>query len=298
MISSYHFDLQREQIYDNIFVYRNLLPDAPVLHNILKESEYVFSGDLIFSEWKDWYTIGKICSLNEEYKFYSPSFNSDFCISQSNLDSLIKEYYLYVRLIQSTNIAINEYIKEKLIDLPDNTFITTPNPAKYNENFHNNEYGYSMNFHTDYQIGEWWWPGEKFLLTCTTYINDDYDGGEIVFLVNNEIIEYKPKAGDIMVFPSGNPLYPGNVPYYHGVKVVTNGIKFLIRNYLKYKTNKNLDVWEQKEKIHGKLEWKKIAEEEVKHTCTLNYGQIFDEDNKVRSTIQYSELVKKIYNIM
>jgi molybdopterin converting factor small subunit len=78
------------------------------------------------------------------------------------------------------------------------------------------------------------------------YLNDDYEGGEIEFrlfdglyhemktedsnfidLKNNKTIEgfnYKPKAGDIVIFPS-------DIPYYHGIKKIVKGNKLLIRTH-------------------------------------------------------------------
>jgi len=297
MLATNQYDLKYDEIYEKIFVYHDLLPDHNLLHDILIESEKTFDGNGIYSQWGDWYTIGRISSINRGDRFYSKKICEDVYAQYKDKDNLLREFYLFSRVSQATELAISNYLNINNISIPDNSFITAPNPAKYNENFHNNSYGYSMNFHTDYQIGEWWWPGEKFLLTCTTYVNDDYDGGEIEFIINKDIIKYKPRAGDIMVFPSGNPMYPGNIPYYHGVRVVENGIKFLIRNYLKYFTDQNMDLWKQKEEQYGKDEWYKIAMEEAKHTTTLLYESIFNEDGSIKDQIEYSSLSKQIYSL-
>ena len=62
---------------------------------------------------------------------------------------------------------------------------------------------------------------------------DDYDGGDICFYINGDFVNYKPKAGDILVFPSG-------MPYYHGVKTIRNGNKFFIRNFISQKYSTEL----------------------------------------------------------
>ena len=296
-LNSHFFNLQFEEIYENIFVYHDLLPDNALLHDILIESEDIFSGELIYNKWTDWYTIGKICSTNPLSNFYDKKTFEDIYKKSHDVNKTVKELYLFRRLSESTLLAVDNYIKHKGINLPEKSFITQPNPAKYNENFHNNKFGYSMNFHTDYQIGEWWWPGDKFLLTATTYVNDNYDGGEIVFIVDNKMIEYKPRAGDIIVFPSGNPLYPGNKPYYHGVKVVEKGVKFLVRNYLKYNTDENLDIWLQKEEEYGKEQWLQLAMDQAKHATTLLYQSVVNEDGTLKNEIEYSDLVKQLYKI-
>lgn len=297
MIETHYYDLKYSEIYENIFVYHALLPDHDMLHDILIQSDKIFDGNGIFSQWGDWYTIGKICSINKADRFFAVEVCKDLYKKCTNKSNLLQEFYLFSRLNQATGLAISNYLDINNISIPDNSFVTAANPAKYNENFHNNKQGYSMNFHTDYQIGEWWWPGEKFLLTCTTYVNDNYDGGEIEFIINKDHIKYKPKAGDIMVFPSGNPLYPGNIPYYHGVRVIKSGIKFLIRNYLKYYTDQNLDLWTEKEIEYGKDEWYNMAAQEAKHTTSLLYENIFNEDGTIKDEIDYSLLAKKIYNL-
>lgn len=55
------------------------------------------------------------------------------------------------------------------------------------------------------------------------YINDDYEGGEIEFPRFN--ISYKPKAGDLLLFPS-------SYVYNHSVKEVTSGERYAIVSWL------------------------------------------------------------------
>lgn len=287
---------EHREIYDKIFVYSALLPDAPMLHEIMQSLYEKTDGQNIFSKWLDWYTLGKISSVDNEINFYDKYHFNALYEKVSDKSKLLKELYLFSRLKETTKKALNHYIKINNIDIPQNSHITSPGPAKYHPNVHNNNYGFTMNFHTDYTIGEWWWPGDKFLLTCTTYINDNYLGGEIIFYIDGDICEYKPQAGDILVFPSGNPLYPGGKPYYHGVKVIESGHKFLVRNYLKYSTNKNQEFWDQKEREHGKQEWYRIAAEEAKHKSTLLFEDAF-ENGQPRKQANYSDLVRQLYGL-
>lgn len=55
-------------------------------------------------------------------------------------------------------------------------------------------------------------------ITCVTYLNDDYAGGEIYFPFFG--IEKRPNAGDIL-------MYPGSWQYLHGVKKV-QGVRYAI----------------------------------------------------------------------
>lgn len=289
-------DYSVNEIYDKIFVYRALMPDAQMLHDILIDLYENMDGKNIFSKWSDWYEFGRKSDVNSDFNFYDKYHFNQTYKESDNRKKLLQEFYLFSRLAELSEKAITHYVQSNNVPIPDDVFVTSPNPAKYNENFHNNEYGYSMNFHTDYNIGEWWWPGDKFLLTCTSYINDNYKGGEIVFFVDNKIIPYKPGAGEIIVFPSGDPLYPGNRPYFHGVKVIEEGDKFLIRNYLKYSTDQNLQVWQEKEKQYGKEEWYEMARLDAQHKSIMHFEDIC-EDGNIRKYPRYSELVRELYKM-
>jgi len=62
-------------------------------------------------------------------------------------------------------------------------------------------------------------------LSLVAYINDDYEGGELFFRLQG--INYIPKAGDVVLFPS-NFMYP------HQAKVVHSGTKYSLVTMLDY----------------------------------------------------------------
>ena len=55
------------------------------------------------------------------------------------------------------------------------------------------------------------------------YLNDNYEGGEIEFDSFN--IKYKPKAGDILIFPS-------SFIYRHRVLAITSGTRYAIADFM------------------------------------------------------------------
>ena len=171
--------------------------------------------------------------------------------------------------------------------MPENSFISDQNIARYDSDVDSGE-GKTMQYHTDYSIGEWYWPGEKFLITATTYMNDNYDGGEIMFSIGSEIIKYKPKAGEIIVFPSGSPLYPGGEPYFHAVDGIRNGTKSLVRMYVKHFQDAH-QKWNDGESKYGKEEWYEIAKSRAEGHNSI---AIFEGRKKLCSA-----LVTKLYNI-
>lgn len=59
-------------------------------------------------------------------------------------------------------------------------------------------------------------------LSVLLYLNDDYEGGNIIFRHSN--ISFKPEAGSILFFPS-------NFLYVHEVEKITNGVKYSLPNW-------------------------------------------------------------------
>ena len=57
---------------------------------------------------------------------------------------------------------------------------------------------------------------------CVFYLNDNYEGGEIYF--PNQNIEIKPKPNTLVFFP-------GTMEYLHGVKPITNGIRYTLTSF-------------------------------------------------------------------
>jgi hypothetical protein len=57
---------------------------------------------------------------------------------------------------------------------------------------------------------------------CVYYLNDNYNGGEIYF--PNQELEIKPKPNTLIFFP-------GTLEYLHGVKPITNGIRYTLTSF-------------------------------------------------------------------
>lgn len=71
------------------------------------------------------------------------------------------------------------------------------------------EAGYGMHEHFDSSK-----PND---IATLIYLNDDYEGGQIYF--PDLGLEYKPKAGDLVMFPD-------NPQFVHGVKPIISGTRF------------------------------------------------------------------------
>ena len=232
-----------EEIYPSIVVYKNVVEDIDELYDLVVKSETQFKGDFIFEEWIQWFVFGTYVSVD---KHADPGFLSA-CHENINLDEWQqKELYIYDQISNATKKCIDHYASMKQVSFPDGSFITRPNIAKYirlewlDDDRPDSWGNLAMQFHTDYEMGKWFTKSRQFLLTANLYINDDYDGGEIIFLHDAEFIHYKPSKGDLIVFPSGSPLYPEKPlrnPYFHGVNVVRSGEKYFTRSYVQYETD-------------------------------------------------------------
>lgn len=121
----------------------------------------------------------------------------------------------------------------------------------------------AMKYHTDYEYDKNHEPGIKFGLASILYLNEDYNGGEICFkIMNNDMssvinsFDYKPNTGDMLVFPSDQP-------FYHSVKSITHGNKYVIRQWWRYYYSGSKEFIEQKDNFllcNTEEEWEKYLE--------------------------------------
>ena len=211
-------DLQYTELYPKVDVYTSLLPDADRLYQTMKQSEADADGKYYLKKWDQWSVFGTYTQHKEE---------SEDAETGQRYD---EEKYLSDRVYEAYSAAINDYVARHQIQLPEGSTLMSSSFSKYDEQIDMMNNNLTMQYHTDFIISERDMPGNKFFITCTTYINDDYDGGDICFYIDGKFINHKPKAGDILIFPSTEP-------YYHGVKAITKGNKFFVRNFIVYPFN-------------------------------------------------------------
>lgn len=117
-----------------------------------------------------------------------------------------------------------QYVDKYKIELSQPTEITHSGMRHYTV-------GGCVGPHQDYSLDQPDTP--NFTVTLNAYLTDDYEGGEIVFLSDNYAtnsgdgedirLTYKPKAGDIVVFPS---------VLWHKTNPVTVGHRYNINTVL------------------------------------------------------------------
>ena len=138
---------------------------------------------------------------------------------------------------------------------------------------------YAIEFHTDRHEHRIELPGGKQIITFTFYLNDDYEGGEVEFIdeAENKVITYKPKAGDVTVFPAG-------LPFWHSAKAVTSGNnKVFLRRFKNWEYSGSKSYHEGVKK-YGKMQYDKMMQEEA--------VKIVDSDLVGRQVVKIGETQK------
>jgi hypothetical protein len=268
MIENNKKDLEVIEIYPKIFVYKNLFNNIGLTHEILKDSD---GNDGLFSPWTKWSNFGEY--LNPTFKGYDYVLKNEDVERIEAITEKDKEHKIVLlEILNNFYIATKDYIVKNNVDFDDSRYVpgvldinknpveewkfTGPSIARYRTD---NEDDVAMTYHTDYIREPITSPGHKFAITALTYFNDDYEGGEIDFIVNGEAKMYKPEAGDVLIFPSGHPdlLMSESSIYLHGVMPIKNKSKYLARMYwTKYSIGD--DLWFKKEEEFGKDIWKSM----------------------------------------
>lgn len=264
-----------------------------VFHNAIKNPQEVIDYFTKNTVWDDWYTFGKmIHATGHFFEFNSfPTQEEWNSKNDKNNFSNIKEN----KIVDEINNVFYEttklYVHENNVNLNDWIF-SGWNVAKYMPNPKDHS-RYVMHHHTDYQRERSYEPGLQFGITAVFYLNDDYDGGEVEFrFVKDESLEvvvedynYKPKAGDVVVFLSGHP-------HYHGVRPVSNGEKYIIRTYWRFNQDAHPKWLELKEK-YGEEIWKKMEEDRLKFSYKGENQIII---NNIPKFIDFEEYYNKLEN--
>ena len=238
------------ELHPKVILYRGLFSNPT---NIIEHYK-------ISNEWVAWADFGTKTDLKVlEYCFEKfPSVND---WNDVLLETISNKSYQAIEILDIFYKVTSDYYFNHLNEnLPNWQFID-PQICKYETNA-GAAPGAAMVYHTDFPQAQADSAGPKAAVTCTMYLNDDYEGGEICFKVLKEdgktydYFEHKPKAGDILVFPS-------RAPYYHGVNKTKVGEKYFVRSFWHYKSE-GTQEWRDNESKYGKDVWAEMEETRIK----------------------------------
>lgn len=229
-----------------------LNPKIWVFKNAFKEAkELIDYLESMPEQWTDWYTFGTKIEFDvptyDQKNFPSEKDWEEHVLSKMD-DTPLKNFCKTFRYVTE------EYVNGLNIK-QDSWYFIDSDVCKYISNSGISE-THAMNYHTDYRQGKAKEPGDKFAMTCVFYLNEEYSGGEISFRIFNEDftefieeINYKPSTGDVIIFPSKHP-------YYHGVRILTEGEKYILRSYWRYWYEGDPELIKEKAK-YSEEEWQK-----------------------------------------
>lgn len=198
---------EKENLGNGIVVYRGVLkPELDIINRL--ENTLKPLGDTTGYAWQPAY-VGYQQLMPDyrdcvDFKFKKTDIEADTGEASLALQKLWQDIYdLQVP-------AVDDYRKDyNIMDL------------KYWEAFNFIKYGEGQHFQEHHDHG--------YSYNCTvsmvSYVNDDYEGGELHFRLQDKMI--KPKAGDVYIFPS-NYMYP------HRAMPVHSGVKYSIVTMLDY----------------------------------------------------------------
>ena len=203
----YKIDNQTWSSYDDlgsgIFVYHDVMPLDCIsrLENVLENDRNQYS----YSEAMVGYSM-KIPEYRDchDFRFKKSDIEGDRSSASRELQDVWQSIY------DSASQAVKHYASHfKIGEL---RYWEAMNFVRYGPGQHfqeHHDHGYSYNC----------------VVSLVGYPNDDYEGGELYFRLQN--LNIKPKAGDLFIFPS-NYMYP------HRAMPVVSGIKYSVVTMLDY----------------------------------------------------------------
>jgi predicted 2-oxoglutarate/Fe(II)-dependent dioxygenase YbiX len=255
------------ELLPGVILYRGMLKDPDLAYKIMMRSESSEESNF-FQKWTPWAQYGTYTQAKEQPMLESAEKNEIFN----------EEKKLYEEIATSYDKAISHYFKHTGIEIPEGARYSGQSWCKYFNLIDTLKNRMTMQYHTDFIISQKDMPGEKFHTTCTFYINDNYNGGDIEFFVDGKFVNHKPSAGDLLVFPSGEP-------FYHGVKTIPDGNKFFIRNFVMFDYDGSKE-WLANQKRYGAYKWAKQEIERIANDDPRN--MIYIRDHEV---ISYEEIM-------
>jgi len=221
-----------EKLHEEVYLYENVLEDPAKLVALIEELDSDESVHSVIPEWGFWFS-----NSADGHSFGS---KKDFNVEGlETLESARKDDVSYVvtQIVDAVkNISYAYYADRGLEGTPN--ISPFAGVMKYRP-------GCEMGAHFDAQAGD-----QTLKYSIVMYLNDDYEGGEISFIIrkpdlrnpknsnlrpvtnlndphNEGLIDFtlKPKAGSALIFPSTHP-------YNHQVHIIHSGDKYIFPGFI------------------------------------------------------------------
>jgi hypothetical protein len=256
-----------------VVLYEGVFDNIPEILNMLKES----NSSRVLAEWEPWYELGHRTRLEHSIESnLSEIEKKQLEIHNKIYSNLIETYKDYVSY-WSQDQVIKKHINPNQSFYDDwkyvfgdfvtdwNGFDTFPQEKETDCWMqsaveilkHDHLMGEGLELAIGYHIDAFNSKdaaGPKSIITGTVYLNDEYEGGEISFLneFDSTIVTYKPKKGDLIVFPSAKP-------FFHAAQRMSGADKYLIRHFLLW-DHSGSERYKEGEKKFGIEQWRIMQE--------------------------------------
>lgn len=209
------FDIRFQK--DGIFYFENVLSYPEKLLEVIEEVDLDEKSYRSISKWDNWtasdnksFIIGSEKSIFTSNRYID---SGDDTLNKKILyivNSLMMAPEMCAKMFYDGQIAYYKSIKKDDFDLPKPKL----NMEKINLYKYNSSQGMGPHADSEDPTG----TGSNLKYSLVTYLNDDYEGGEIEF--KNQQVRIKPKAGSLVMFPSTYPFIHESLPTRSGRKVM------------------------------------------------------------------------------
>lgn len=221
-----------EKLEENVYYYKNVIEDPAILISLIEDNDQNESIHPVIPEWGIWYS-----SSGDGKSFGGKKdFNPSGLVDIPEKEKEIAQYIMDVIQGAVKNVALS-FIEDRGLDIEANI---SPfcGVEKYRKDC-------EMGAHFDRQAGD-----QSLLWSIVLYLNEDYEGGEISFVIreedfripengkfrpfsdindprNKDLISFwlKPEAGSALIFPSTEP-------YKHQVHLMKSGEKYIFPGFI------------------------------------------------------------------
>ena len=193
-----------EQLENNIFYFTDTIPETKKLVKFIDDTDYDDSiKENSISKWRTWYASNDKTTIYGQQKMIDLSY-----IKKS--EEISSRVLFIVNSIRRPILKCTEMYK---------SFLNIDGEVKLDDQFGINRYfkDAEMGPHADQADGNL-----SLRYSIVTYLNDDYEGGEIEF--PNQSIKIKPVAGSSIIFPS-------SAPYLHRSHKIISGKKYMCPSF-------------------------------------------------------------------
>jgi len=216
--------MNREILEENIYYYKNAIPDPQKFIEIIESTEAEDYGTSL-TKWNEWTACSGEMYLYGSQKTVEPSDLEKTADKDTNPVS-----YIYNTITDLFYNVCKDYAVSKG-DMEEPMILPAFDIKKYSA-------GTFMGAHFDQQEGD-----TRLRYSLVMYLNDDYEGGELSFTIESPdapiimgkpledyslsketdrvTIGFKPEAGSVVIFPS-------SPPYHHTAHLVKSGFKYMI----------------------------------------------------------------------